>query len=124
MKQTNKQLQTRLISNIIERLTWEGATLIPDQLYDAKLSLNTSMGVLSIKIQKDDLRRSIKNYGEPTLTAFCKFENPTAIKAFNLTGNKFTGKWNWHFLNSRGVDAFIHNIALIMDNPIQKTKQS
>lgn len=112
---TKPQQLKRLLANVEERISWEGAVKVPAGKTLEHWVLSTSAGLLRISFEADDIKRD----HDATISIYCCFDDPTAIKAFGLTGNSYSGKWNWHYLNQDGVNAFFVSLQKILATRIE-----
>jgi hypothetical protein len=108
---TIKEKRQNLIDSAYVRLKAMGAYeteyVSPDGI--AELYIATKFSPLKILADHDDFYRTSK-----TITLFCKFYDPAALKAFGLDGNHFSGKWNHHGLDEVGLELILRKIEKLL----------
>ena len=108
---TKLQKQKRLVAYTESELTKIGATKGEGRQYlDTFFEFNTSVGKLFVKVSEDRLRRG----QDPTVTVFTKFDSPQMAinKVANI--NRWSGKWNHHFLLEENVNYVLYQIDRLL----------
>jgi hypothetical protein len=87
-KAQKQYLMLRDVKSFLSGFCTSAATFMHD------FELQTQFGLLTIGLSADRMVRG----EEPTITLFCRFQDATAARAAGFDCNKFSGKWNHHFL--------------------------